>query len=243
MDYLVSLTPKLEEIAQKVETILSNNFIGFYVSGSLTMGAWNPETSDIDFLVITEQPTSQAENLALQKVHEEIVGDSVARKLEGEYISLNDLQEMNFSIITPTVKEGVFVADNQCQLSADNVLCLIETGKVISGKPIQDLGLSVSGEQFKDAVYQMLQEDLEEVETANNFKDRLYLLVNALRSIYSLRTGKLPTKISAVESAENILGGTLKENIIEYWKDKSKEFDISKEKLQEVYKYGLSLKS
>jgi len=37
MDYLSSLTPKLKEIAQKVKNILGNNFMGFDVSGSLTM--------------------------------------------------------------------------------------------------------------------------------------------------------------------------------------------------------------
>ncbi|MBG9547815.1 hypothetical protein ABE25_14075 [Cytobacillus firmus] len=40
----------------KTKEIVQDNFIGFYIHGSLAMGGFNPNNSDIDILVITEEP-------------------------------------------------------------------------------------------------------------------------------------------------------------------------------------------
>ncbi|WP_053365687.1 nucleotidyltransferase domain-containing protein [Bacillus sp. FJAT-27245] len=52
-------TPEIKEfvfsILNKTKEILCDNFIGFYLHGSLAMGGFNPASSDIDILVATER--------------------------------------------------------------------------------------------------------------------------------------------------------------------------------------------
>ncbi|GEN85240.1 streptomycin 3''-adenylyltransferase [Sporosarcina luteola] len=41
------------DLKEEIKKILKENFIGFYIHGSLAMGGFNPNSSDIDILVVT----------------------------------------------------------------------------------------------------------------------------------------------------------------------------------------------
>jgi len=43
----------LHVLLKNVQTVLGNHFIGMYVYGSLASGDFDPQRSDIDFLVVT----------------------------------------------------------------------------------------------------------------------------------------------------------------------------------------------
>jgi len=68
--------------------ILGNQFIGMYLYGSLASGGFNPETSDIDFLVVTSDELSSERIDALENMHASLAvsGLKWAAKLEGAYI-------------------------------------------------------------------------------------------------------------------------------------------------------------
>ena len=43
----------LDELLSGVKTVLGSRLVGLYIHGSLASGEFNPQTSDIDFLVVT----------------------------------------------------------------------------------------------------------------------------------------------------------------------------------------------
>lgn len=47
----------LVNILNGIKEILNNNLIGLYLFGSLTYGDFNPDSSDIDLVAITKNPT------------------------------------------------------------------------------------------------------------------------------------------------------------------------------------------
>lgn len=51
---------------------LGDNLLGFYLRGSLAVGGFKPETSDVDLLVVTEGPVSEVEFEALAALHRRI---------------------------------------------------------------------------------------------------------------------------------------------------------------------------
>lgn len=63
-------TPEVNEILGKlkfeVKEILDEQFIGMYIHGSLALGDFNPESSDIDFIVVTVGELQERTILALQ---------------------------------------------------------------------------------------------------------------------------------------------------------------------------------
>ncbi|OGL70232.1 hypothetical protein A3C17_03140 [Candidatus Uhrbacteria bacterium RIFCSPHIGHO2_02_FULL_53_13] len=46
----------LNTLAKECQSVLGDTFVGFYVHGSLAMGCFNHELSDVDFLVVVNSP-------------------------------------------------------------------------------------------------------------------------------------------------------------------------------------------
>ncbi len=83
----------LHALLKGVQTVLGTQLVGLYLYGSLSSGDFNLETSDIDFVVITEGALNAETVTALEAMHVQIaeVGGKWARKLEGSYIPRADL--------------------------------------------------------------------------------------------------------------------------------------------------------
>ncbi|MFY2158011.1 nucleotidyltransferase domain-containing protein [Cytobacillus firmus] len=43
----------VNHLLEEVKLLLKDNFKGFYLHGSLAMGGFNPEKSDVDILIVT----------------------------------------------------------------------------------------------------------------------------------------------------------------------------------------------
>lgn len=57
----------LNKIANEYKNVLGNNLVGIYVHGSLAFGCFNPNKSDIDFIVVVDNPPSIEEKEDLIK--------------------------------------------------------------------------------------------------------------------------------------------------------------------------------
>lgn len=239
LGYNQSMDDELHDIAANIADVLKENFIGFYIFGSYAMGSWDPQKSDIDVMVVLRQPLTEEEHAKLSALHGRIAQLETGKRLEGEYIALELLQQKRYSEIVGGIEKGKFNPYFHCQISADNVLALIQHGKVVRGKAVQDLGLSVSESEFRAAVLEMLREDREELEAATGFKDMYYLLIDGLRGLYVLETGKLPTKPDAVEHGKQLLGDELYQKVKAYVGD-GQTFQIETSKVREVLDYALS---
>lgn len=68
--YPAEVAPLIEALLAAVREALGENFVGFYLCGSLALGGFDPETSDVDVLVVTGRPVADAEFAALKGLHE-----------------------------------------------------------------------------------------------------------------------------------------------------------------------------
>jgi predicted nucleotidyltransferase len=231
---------ELKEICKQISGILKENFVGFYVMGSFVMGDWDSERSDIDFIVVTRKPLNKRESSEIRRLHQALSRSYLGKKLDGAYTYLEQLQQKRFEEKTGSVEDHEFKADCPCHLSADNVLCLLEYGKCIQGLPIEELGLHVSDRELSQAAYDMLLEDIEEVDKKEDVQTLYSILVDMLRCIYTLETGKLPTKSRAIEHCKDLVGKRLYHNIKAFRVGKINEFRIDKNNLKKIAEYGIS---
>lgn len=71
-----TLYPEVNEVLNlllsNVKEILGNQFVGMYLYGSLSSGDFDPETSDIDFLVVTADPLPEEKVAALESMHQQL---------------------------------------------------------------------------------------------------------------------------------------------------------------------------
>jgi len=232
----------LEKVARDISRVLKDNFLGFYIMGSFVMGDWNPPKSDIDFIVVTRKPLSKKESVEIGHLHLALSKSDVGKKLDGAYTYLEQLQQKRFEERTGSVENHEFRPNYPCHLSADNILCLLQYGRCIQGIPIEELSLSVSDEELSQAVYDMLLEDLEEIDRNEDFQILYDNLIDILRCIYTLETGKLPTKPRAIEHCRDLIGKDLYENIKSFRNGKIDEFNINKRDLKVIAAYWISKK-
>lgn len=78
----------LHELLTGVQAILGGYFVGLYLYGSLASGDFDPQRSDIDFVVVTAEEAPDEMLPALEAMHARIAasGSKWAAKLEGAYI-------------------------------------------------------------------------------------------------------------------------------------------------------------
>ena len=79
---------------EKMQAVLRDQFIGFYLYGSLSLGDFDPASSDVDFLVVTTEDVSEDMFERLSTMHAIIASSGLpyANYIEGSYIPLKALR-------------------------------------------------------------------------------------------------------------------------------------------------------
>ena len=67
----------LHELLWRVRAILGDQFVGMYLYGSLSLGDFDPASSDVDFLVVTADELPQELLERLRQMHAEIAGSGL----------------------------------------------------------------------------------------------------------------------------------------------------------------------
>ena len=84
----------LQLLLTKVQAVLREKLVGFYLYGSLSLGDFDPAASDIDFLVVTTEELSGELLDHLRDMHASIASSGLryANRLEGFYIPSTPLR-------------------------------------------------------------------------------------------------------------------------------------------------------
>ncbi len=199
----------LNELLPDVLAILGNQFIGMYLHGSLAYGDFNPQTSDIDFLVVTENLLPAEAFSALKEMHVRLFAGGFAwsQKLEGAYIPKNGLRRHEPSQ-APIPWLGVDGHFDLERLGSDWILqrwILREHGIVISGPPLTSLIDPVTDTDLREAVHASLREWwLPPFPSPQRFGIggyQVYAILTMCRSLYVLEHGCVASKPEAARWA------------------------------------------
>src|SRR5687767_10384547 len=78
----------LRRLLDEVRATLGPHFVGMYLYGSLAAGDFSPESSDIDFLVVTDDDLPAGLFESLRAMHARVAagGSKWATELDGSYI-------------------------------------------------------------------------------------------------------------------------------------------------------------
>ena len=186
-----------------------------YLYGSLSSGDFDPETSDIDFLVVTTSTLSDKAIAELRSMHQRIwkSGLKWASKLEGSYIPKRDIRRHDpHSPPCPTVNEGKFYLDKR---GSDWIIqrhVIRQQGTVLAGPDPKTLIDPVSPEDIRRAVKGVLQEwwgpMLEDPSWLKNHGSEYhaFAILTMCRALYTLEYGTIVSKPMAARWAQKELG-------------------------------------
>ncbi|MFE3858592.1 nucleotidyltransferase domain-containing protein [Streptomyces griseorubiginosus] len=111
-----------------------------YVTGSASLGAWQPPYSDVDTVIVTSRETTTQDLEILARVHS---GMPKTPKLDGVYL---DRLSFNARVadrrVVPFVVDGEFRTDKPCgELTPVLWLLLRRYGRAVRGAEVAELGL------------------------------------------------------------------------------------------------------
>lgn len=197
----------LSALLAGIRQVLGEGLVGVYLRGSLAMGDFTPETSDLDVLAVTERPVSDAEFAALAALHTQLAAlpNPYANRLEMAYIDRAALRRFEPGRQHPTLEQGE--ALTWSEHGSNWILerwVVREHGVVFCGPDPQTLIDPIPAEDLQAAVRARLR-DWNDWASQPDDPDWLlprghkaYVVETMCRALYTLACGELPSKQRAV---------------------------------------------
>lgn len=93
------------------EIFLDEKIVEVYIYGSIALGAFHVETSDVDFVTVISDSVNEAEKQQLVELHKKLSGSTLGNRMDGMYIPLADLGKYN-----DEMNEYVYCADGKANI-------------------------------------------------------------------------------------------------------------------------------
>lgn len=195
---------QVRDLLAGVRAILGNNLMGFYLHGSLAMGCFSPDRSDIDLLVISHGPMTIHEKFVAAEL---LLGlSSQPRPIEISFLVRKQMVPWRH----PAPYDFHFGEDHRDRMAADladegwrawndvrrrdpdlaaHVTTVRARGLCIFGQPIPECFPAVPAEDFVDAIAADLHWSQDYLET-----NATYAILNACRILAFLDDGRVRSK-------------------------------------------------
>jgi len=196
-----------------VHAILDNQLVGFYLYGSLSLGNFDPSSSDVDFLVVTTEKLSEETLVALRDMHESIAESGLyyAKKLEGSYIprvALRKYDPTNAFHPTIGVDWSFAVGHHKSSWIIDRYI-VREHGVILYGPSPKTLIDPITTSELQDAVCQHLsnfwQAQFADPAWLRPRDYQAFAILTMCRALSMLHTGGVPSKPQAAAWAHENL--------------------------------------
>lgn len=189
----------------RVQAVLHEKLVGFYLYGSLSLGDFDPESSDIDFLIVTSEELSEKVLEDLRDMHVSIAASGLpyARRLEGSYIPRTALRRYDpQNAFHPTISvDWEFHVDQHKSNWVIERHIVREHGIIVWGPSPKTLIEPISLQELREAVCEMLKEfwqvQLTESEWLRPRDYQAFAVLTMCRALYTLSQGAVVSKPEA----------------------------------------------
>jgi hypothetical protein len=144
----------------QIQAVLGQQFIGFYLYGSLSLGDFDPSSSDIDFIIVTTEKLSEEVLAQVRDMHAAIAssGHPYAHRLKGSYIPREALRRYDpNNAHHPTIgTDWPFQIGQHDSNWVIEYSIVREHGIVVWGPPPHTLIDAISSQNLREAVCHQL---------------------------------------------------------------------------------------
>jgi hypothetical protein len=203
----------LDTLLAGVQAALGNNLIGMYLHGSLATGDFDPDRSDIDFLVVIREQLSPEMVLALNEMHAQIAASNLkwSTNYEGSYIPKHAIRRYDpaHSLHMVIRVEGSFGMDEHRSDWVIQRHIIRERGIVLVGPSPKTLIDPVSPDELRLAALQLLEEwwlpQLDDQFRLRDSEYQAYAILTMCRALFTIESGKIVSKPEAAQWARQSL--------------------------------------
>jgi hypothetical protein len=203
----------LARLLADVRAILGDRLVGLYLYGSLSSGGFDPDSSDVDFLVVTDGALHESDLDALRQMHEGLArsGLPYATELEGSYIPAHALRrydpdDSRHPSIGIDWDFGIISHGHQWVLEGE----LVRTrGVRVAGPPPASLIDPATPDVLRDAALHILRDfwskQLDGAEWLRPRNYQAFAILTMCRAMYTVEHGKVISKPEAARWARGAL--------------------------------------
>lgn len=202
----------LSRLVADARAALGAQFSGLYLYGSLAAGDFDPQTSDIDFVVVTAVAPDAEAVAALERLHADLRASGLrwAGKLEGTYIAAPALRHYEAGAAQwPTVNEGRFYLAPHGPDWVIQRHILREHGVTVDGPPLAPQIDPVAPDDLRQAVSALLRSwwarMLADPTRLRASDYQAYAVLSMCRALHTLRHGTIASKPAAARWAQQAL--------------------------------------
>jgi Domain of unknown function (DUF4111)/Nucleotidyltransferase domain len=199
-----------------IRAILGTNLVGVYLDGSIALGEFEADRSDIDFVVVTAGNVARETFLALEALHARLADAEPrwGRELEGSYVPQDSIRHHDpRPAAHPYIDRGTTRLEMVRPESGYWVIhryVLREHGVVLDGPEPRTFVDGVHPDDLRRAVSDVLREwwlpMLDEPIRLRKWGYRCYAVLTMCRMLYSLSHGTIVSKRVAARWTQETLG-------------------------------------
>lgn len=195
-------TNLLNKITHTSKQIFGEKLVGIYLHGSIAMGCFNPEKSDIDLVFVIEKEITDEEKLDFMNVIVKLNESAPKKGLELSIVKREVCQpfiyptpfELHFSSMHLDwfQKDPKGYVKNMKGIDKDlaaHFTVIREYGIVLYGVAIQDVFAEVPKEDYFDSIFEDIQDAKEDI-----IRDPMYIILNLCRVLAAVQDGVVLSK-------------------------------------------------
>jgi hypothetical protein len=126
-----------------IELKIPNFIQGYYLYGSVSLGAFTDGLSDIDFVALTNREVSEIDVSILKQIHKDLQNQYPKTSLDGFYINIDDMDSLNKNPSCIRFNDGKFHGYKEFDKNSIDAFQLKKYGITIKGPNIKDLDYTV----------------------------------------------------------------------------------------------------
>ena len=144
MSIPASIQPALDVFVARLQTIFGEGLIGVYLTGSLALGAYYVDKSDIDCTVLLTDAPDEAQQQALREMHRKLQRQYPKARLEVQYITPDELGKSPDQISPILSFHDKRLGRSYLDVNPVTWIVLREQGICLSGRSIKELGIDTT---------------------------------------------------------------------------------------------------
>jgi streptomycin 3"-adenylyltransferase len=202
---------QINKILDLCKSELKENLVGVYLHGSLAMGCFNKDKSDIDIIVVMKEPIRDKENMIneFMKISLKPAPIEISFLLEDKLKNPNSIchYDLHYSEYWREKYTNVFLENKELEKDIledrdlpAHVRAINERGITLWGKDKDLIFPKISNEEYLKSILYDFEDALD-----NSSKKPEYYILNTCRILSFLETNKVTSKRGAGEWALDIL--------------------------------------
>lgn len=203
----------LDRFTQLTRAVLGENLVGVYLHGSLAMGCFHPQRSDIDLIVVVRDALSEAEKIAYlarivalnRQAPEKGIEMSVVRAAVCRPFVYPTPYEFHFSNawLALAQEDPQAYVRRLCGTDTDlaaHFTVIVHRGVVLYGRPIAEVFAPVPRAAYWESIWLDVENAVEDIQ-----RDPVYMTLNLCRVLAYVREGQVLSKREGGEWGERNL--------------------------------------